>query len=451
MRNRLQLDWSLSSAEDRSAFLQQYMTSDVFTKRPPTEEELETMANYLLWGQDSDGLNPDQRKEIQLPRKNQTWAAQNLESLDALLESPTFLENSISKLGTNTTKKMRQNLSRSQLQQLLSPDQLSLFEELWETIDRTELLINFFEVQKGKRTKPPREELLSRFSPAEQDELQKRATSLNQFKYLKLRHLLVELRRQQYTLLDSVRPQVLGFSEALPPSTFDEEKIFEADIPVLPLGLWEERIFRDFGEILPNSYTEKELKQISKIYWKKKEEAERLQRESNIFYFDFRDLEMVYQLFLGLEEFGDEEESFLSTNSKFLKTLWYYVRQADLSPIQEEILTLKIQRKKNQDIAAAINSKFGKSYTTNYISTIFRQKILPAINEAATYHERLIGSVFFEEEFKACTKCGRLLLRDPANFVRRSRAKDGLSNHCKRCDKEEREKKKGGIISVTES
>ena len=451
MRNRLQLDWSLSSAEDRSAFLQQYMTSDVFTKRPPTEEELETMANYLLWGQDSDGLNPDQRKEIQLPRKNQTWAAQNLESLDALLESPTFLENSISKLGTNTTKKMRQNLSRSQLQQLLSPDQLSLFEELWETIDRTELLINFFELQKGKRTKPPRDELLSRFSPAEQDELQKRATSLNQFKYLKLRHLLVELRRQQYTLLDSVRPQVLGFSEALPPSTFDEEKIFEADIPVLPLGLWEERIFRDFGEILPNSYTEKELKQISKIYWKKKEEAERLQRESNIFYFDFRDLEMVYQLFLGLEEFGDEEESFLSTNSKFLKTLWYYVRQADLSPIQEEILALKIQRKKNQDIAAAINSKFGKSYTTNYISTIFRQKILPAINEAATYHERLIGSVFFEEEFKTCTKCGRLLLRDPANFVRRSRAKDGLSNHCKRCDKEEREKKKGGIISVTEN
>ena len=451
MRNRLQLDWSLSSAEDRSAFLQQYMTSDVFTKRPPTEEELETMANYLLWGQDSDGLNPDQRKEIQLPRKNQTWAAQNLESLDALLESPTFLENSISKLGTNTTKKMRQNLSRSHLQQLLSPDQLSLFEELWETIDRTELLINFFELQKGKRTKPPREELLSRFSPAEQDELQKRATSLNQFKYLKLRHLLVELRRQQYTLLDSVRPQVLGFSEALPPSTFDEEKIFEADIPILPLGLWEERIFRDFGEILPNSYTEKELKQISKIYWKKKEEAERLQRESNIFYFDFRDLEMVYQLFLGLEEFGDEEESFLSTNSKFLKTLWYYVRQADLSSIQEEILALKIQRKKNQDIAAAINSKFGKSYTTNYISTIFRQKILPAINEAATYHERLIGSVFFEEEFKTCTKCGRLLLRDPANFVRRSRAKDGLSNHCKRCDKEEREKKKGGIISVTES
>ena len=41
-----------------------------------------------------------------------------------------------------------------------------------------------------------------------------------------------------------------------------------------------------------------------------------------------------------------------------------------------------------------------------------------------------------------CTKCGRRLLRDPINFVRKSRAKDGLSNHCKACDKREREEKK---------
>ena len=86
MKNRLNLDWTLSTATERSAFLQQYMEEDIFEKRPPTEEELETMANYLLWGQDEDGLNPDQRKEIQLPRKNATWASQNIESLDELLD-----------------------------------------------------------------------------------------------------------------------------------------------------------------------------------------------------------------------------------------------------------------------------------------------------------------------------------------------------------------------------
>ena len=89
-----------------------------------------------------------------------------------------------------------------------------------------------------------------------------------------------------------------------------------------------------------------------------------------------------------------------------------------------------------------INKKYGKTYTVNYISTIFRQKIIPAINNAASYHKQIIRSLPFDEEFKVCTKCGRRLLRDPINFVRKSRAKDGLSNHCKACDKREREEKK---------
>ena len=98
------------------------------------------------------------------------------------------------------------------------------------------------------------------------------------------------------------------------------------------------------------------------------------------------------------------------------------MRQAELSPIQEKILDLKIQKRKNQEIAAIVNKEFGKSYTTNYISTIFRQKILPAINDAAAYHEKLLGSVFFEEEFKTCTGCGRTLLRDTENFTRKTRS-----------------------------
>ena len=66
MGNRLNLDWTLSTAKERSNFLQQYINTDTFQKRPPTEEELETMGTYVLWGQDEDGLNPDQKKEIQL-------------------------------------------------------------------------------------------------------------------------------------------------------------------------------------------------------------------------------------------------------------------------------------------------------------------------------------------------------------------------------------------------
>lgn len=182
------------------------------------------------------------------------------------------------------------------------------------------------------------------------------------------------------------------------------------------------------------------MKEISSAYWRKKEEKSHINN-----FFDFSDLETVYQLFLALETLQEEPTDF---SSSILPILWYYVRQANLTSVQQKILELKIQKVKNQDIAAQVNKEFDKNYTTNYISTIFRKKIIPEINSAAIYHEKIVGSLFFEEDFKVCAKCGRTLLRDPINFVRRSRASDGLSNHCKRCDKEEREKKKGGIIKL---
>lgn len=451
MGNRLKLDWTLSTSVERSDFLKQYIKEETFEKRPPTEDELETMANYLLWGQDEDGLNPDQKKEIQLPRRNQTWVTQNFESLEELLESPTFSETNLHKLGANAPKKVRENFSREKVRKNANLEERTRFEELWKEIDRTELLTNFFEIEKGKRTKPPRDELFEGFSKEEVETLRARSQKLTQFQYLKLRHLLVELRRQQYTLGDSIFTTVVGAQEARAPSNLREPPNFDVDIPVFPLGVQEKLIFRDFGELLPEAFSEEELQKISKLYWEKKDEEERTKRQ-NIFYFDFRDLEMVYQLFLDLEEFAADQEgtdSFFNTGSKLLRVLWFYVRQADLPPIQQKILKMKIQRMKNQEIAAAINEEFEKNYTTNYISTIFRQKIIPAINAAADYHERIVGNLFFEEEFKVCSKCGRRLLRDPINFVRRSRAKDGLSNHCKKCDKEERERKKGGIIRLS--
>ena len=450
MGNRLNLDWTLSTSKERSNFIQQYINTDIFQKKPPSEEELETMANYLLWGQDEDGLNPDQRKEIQMPRKNSTWVTQNFESLEELLESPTFSETNLHKLGANAPKKVREVFSREKVRQNTTLEERVQFEELWREIDRTELLTNFFEVERGKRKKPPRKELLEEFSKEETKALEEKSKKLTQFQYLRLRHLLVELRRQQYTLGDSIFTTIMGSQESRGFSAPKEPPDFDIDVPVLPLGVQEELVFKDFEELLPENFSEEELQIVSKLYWEKKEEEIRVQRQSN-FYFDFRNLEMVYQLFLELEEFAADQEgtdSFFNTGSKLLRTLWYYVRQADLPPIQRNILDMKIQKMKNQDIAAAINADFGKNYTTNYISTIFRQKIIPAINAAADYHERVVGNLFFEEEFKVCSKCGRRLLRDPVNFVRRSRAKDGLSNHCKKCDKEERERKKGGIIRL---
>ena len=69
----------------------------------------------------------------------------------------------------------------------------------------------------------------------------------------------------------------------------------------------------------------------------------------------------------------------------------------DLTEAQREILDLKINKVKNQDIADIINKKYNKSYTANYISTIFRQKIIPRINETAEFHAKIIESKFSRE------------------------------------------------------
>ena len=55
-----------------------------------------------------------------------------------------------------------------------------------------------------------------------------------------------------------------------------------------------------------------------------------------------------------------------------MNTLKYYIDFADLSDLQREILQLKLDKKKNDDIMREINKKWGKSYTANYISTIFK-------------------------------------------------------------------------------
>lgn len=441
--NRLKLDWALPTSIERNAFVQQYILQDVFASKPLTSDELETISNYILWGKNENDKNLDQDGYIELPRKNSTWSTQNVDSLDELSESPTFNEALIYSLTSKLpTKKVREVFSRQEIMKNAPPHLIEAYTNLWKEIDKTELTINYYELMHGKREKDPRADLLKALSEEEQVQCASRAKSINQFKYLKLRHLLVELRREQYTLKDSFCERIQLHSTG----NYQEENIaiFDADIPVYPFGVVgtssiQKLLFKPFEELIPDNYTEAELKEISAFYWRKKNDKKVESRR-----IDFTELETVYQLFLLLEELEEGEEDSFSTTSNLLNTLKYYIREADLTETQKEILELKIKKEKNQDIANYINEKYDKSYTANYISTIFRQKTIPTINETARYHEQIVENLFFKEEFKVCIKCGRTLLRDPFNFVRKSRSKDGLSNRCKDCDKKDRENKKGG-------
>ena len=439
--NRLKLDFSIQSTDGRRDFVNEYVTQPQFQKSPLSEDELETIANYILWGKDPDGLNVTQRGEIQIETRNKTWQRDDTESLDALMESPTFSEASFRRTTEARTRVAREVFDRKKTLKECPAYLVPVFEDLFNRIDYIELTINFYEFSHGRRKEPPREALLKRFNESEIQAAEAVAAKWNQFKYLKQRHLIVELRREQFTLRDTYIEKHVRHT---PPEPEIEpvDPDFDAEIPVYPLGLAAGPIgglvFREEENLNPSTYTDNDLSKVLKFYWDKKSES-----RPTIF-FDFTELEHVYELFNQLNELEDSIGA-LPINSnlgKLLDTLKYYITLTDLTEAQQEILNLKIDKTKNQDIADYINKKYNKSYTANYISTIFRQKIIPRINETAEFHAKVIENLSFPENFKKCTGCGKILLIDADKFVRKSRSKDGFSTRCKICDRNDRQKKK---------
>ena len=216
-----------------------------------------------------------------------------------------------------------------------------------------------------------------------------------------MRHELVELRREQYTLRDSYKK--IMFSQASDEYVEPETMEFDVNVDVMPLGLHygegiSSLVFRTWRELNPEEISEADLKLISDLYWKKEQFAPSTSQS----HIDFRELEHVYQLLNFLGELNDAAEEADSTSnlSSLLRTLQFYVEHADLTDIQREILSMKLNKVKNTDIAWEINKKYGKTYTPNYISTIFRQRIIPRINDAATMHKEIIANIFFPENFK---------------------------------------------------
>lgn len=441
MANRLKLDFSIQSTDGRRDFVNEYVTQPQFQRVPLTSDELETIANYILWGKDPDGLNVTQRGEIQIETRNKTWQRDDTESLDALMESPTFSEASLRRPTEARTRIAREVFDRKKTLSECPSHLVPVFEDLFKRIDTIELMLNYYEFSHGRRKEPPRAQLVKRFTPEELQSAEQIASKWNQFKYLKQRHLIVELRREQFTLRDTYIEKHMRHTP-IEPEIDPVDPDFDAEIPVFPLGLKAGPIgallFKAERDLNPSTYNDSDLQKVLQFYWSKKSESR------PVIFFDFGNLEHIYELFGQLNEL-EESIGALPVNSnlgKLLDTLKYYIEMTDLTEAQREILDLKINKTKNQDIADIINKKYDKSYTANYISTIFRQKIIPRINETAEFHAKIIENLSFPENFKKCTGCGKVLLIDPDKFVRKSRSKDGFSTRCKICDRNDRQKKK---------
>lgn len=432
-RNRLNLNFQLESAADRNEYVQEYLKKIDFV---PNEKELETISNYILWGKNEKGLNAQQEGVVELKR----WTAAPVESLEALMETPGFSETSFKTLRAPGTRIPRQVFSREKAL-VNAPDYLKpYYEDLFRQIDTIELILNFYELFTGKRKLPPRERLLAKFTEEEQKALNEKALRLSQYKYLKLKHQLVELRSEQYTYQDTHQDKILTHTGSIEP-VLQEEKVWVGeDIQVWPLGLVGHIGIRAkiFNDPKPGDFDEDELREVMEILSVPKAAEGKV--------LDFTNENHVLNLYTQRADLRDAQEEdpdrVYGASAAIVETLQYYEERASLTPLQKDLLEMKLRFKQNSDIASYINKTYNKSYNDNYISTIFHQKIIPQIANAAHEHREIMENIFYPENFKKCKDCGRVYLLNSNNFVKQKKSNDGFSPRCKNCEKLKRSKYK---------
>ena len=156
-KNRLRLDFSLQTTEERLKFLESYLPTITFT---PDEHETETLSDYVLWGKNQNGLNAQQEGTVTLKE----WASSKIESIEGLLENPGFQESKFQSLGQTHYRTKRTVFNREETLQKAPPHLKSIFNDLFTQIDYVELVINYYDILHDKRKTPPRASLLSKFN-----------------------------------------------------------------------------------------------------------------------------------------------------------------------------------------------------------------------------------------------------------------------------------------------
>ena len=472
-KSTLSLDWTLETAVERTDFLETYLANRT---APLSESDLEMCGNYLLWGRGSNGLNAEQEGYVQLERRNSTWASsantRQISSIEELIENPTFDEAQFHSLADTTYKTPKPNFSREECLRKAPPEFIPMLRDLFRRIDRVELSIGFYDRAHGKRKTDLPERLTRKFSPEELFDLEERALSWTNGQYLKKKHLLVELRREQYTIKDSFSNTLMArptnkFVEEISP-TFCGPESTEDGFLVLPIGLFDSarqtqgksksvNWFLEFEELaakkddpayqmqarkLEDRLIERGICQPQKTTKKAQEPQGGISQKSiapfGFLTIDFRNPAHICRLL--------DSQKLLITDpslSRVRDTLNFYVRQANLTPVQQKVLELKLAGKQNMDIKEIVNKEFDRSYQTNYISTIYRQYVAPAIADAATRHLEIVRAIAEgPERFKRCSVCGRLLVESETYFIHKSRAKSGFSARCKQCDHDYRQRRK---------
>lgn len=319
------------------------------------------------------------------------------------MESPTFDERIFQKSKT-IYKKVKPDIDNFKEELKTIPD----FIELWKEIDRLQDLLDQNEGKIPFREGTPK---------------------LSQDNIYILKHTLVDLRKQQYPMMDYFKPTIGQHQNKA--EFYESSSTKTTNYSILPRGVISGN--NDLFFTNPELFAQKDPKAAAINF-------EQI-RQSGKPYFDFTDFTHVYQLILHYAELKNQVRNQPdSLLNNLLQTLDFYIDKANLSEQQLLIIRDKKLRRPNKEIRENLIQELGISHKENYISTIWNKAVKLIIEAVELNYDEYL-SKDYQKAWKKCNRCGRLLLRDPRNFVRKNKAADGLTGRCKCCDREIRQGK----------
>lgn len=362
---------------------------------------------------------------------------------DISLEQITEEEVTIAQSGKPEKNFKIPKIKRSEI--IKSANNLNDWFTLWADIDCLEYMIQFYDTVYNNRSNdtPIREKLYQRLrfsaDTLQKDyfsllnELEDRAAEINQNNYYIYRNRLVDLRKQQYTLLPQACFSDTFIHEPHNKISADTSCIVEI-YPFNSLRLYQvyDLIDKTPGKVFSKEYYNEIIKGLQRADSNSKNKM------------DFRCADSVKK-FLAFYK-----DIFLSTASNieerqqkdvFSAACRLYLKEVYNNPILKDIFIMRMRGIDIKSIQRHLVDNFNVFYRENYISTIFNKHISEKIAEAAQEHYEFLEHVLLgREEFKMCPKCGKILPRTSKYFRKRKNNLDGYYNTCKKCGGGQRKK-----------
>ena len=378
------LNFDIYSDADRTLAVEDELSK---LTKPPTQSQLETMANYILFGKDSNGQNAVERGEVQIQTKYASYRKKKEESLDELTNSPTFNEAELQPVHRTIYKKPKPELDKT----------IPEMQPLLETIASYESQLE--DLAQLPQTKEVKDRIYN------------------------LKHLLISARKEQYSLQEIVRPplQLVSYNHQTP-----EPYIDTLCENIGPLGLKIGNLTR-----FVNPKEDKNKATLQDFYDPTKKGI------------NFEDPMHIYFLLEAYESLYERGLDNPYINAKYLiETLDWYIEQVPFDQNRLDIINLKKRHWPNSQIRKYLNEKYGFNYSENYISTIYTKEICRKIATQVTLHKEKWEKRFEPGIWKRCSCCGEWKLKDAREFVRRKNSEDGFTSRCKLCDRKKKLAKK---------